>query len=159
MMQYKEGDVVFWRFKAPESDGSGTRYWCKSQYAIFRDVKDGRFQDTYWSGGDRFSFKPTDPEIEIAQYLGNLNDYNSCSHEEKRYYDKSDIMDISHPNDSKAVYLRKGAGKSAAVMFDTINKELARIDSEVDSLLRLKQRLQETHVQIQTSDDLSKIWL
>jgi hypothetical protein len=158
MREYKENDVVFWRYKTTTQDMSGTRYWCKSQYAIYREVKDGRFIDTYWSGGDSYIFKPNDTEIEV-KYLGNLLDYNPCNEDAFLYYDREDIMDIRHPNDSRALFLKKDAKKSAPVMFAALNQKVQKLERDIDYSLREKNRIEEIIKNMEAGCSLEGIYL
>jgi len=158
MTDYKEGDVVFWRYKEDQGDGAGTRYWCKSQYAIFREVKDGRFVDTYWTGGDRFFFKANDPQIEVT-YMGNLNDYKPCGEEVFLYYDKKDILDIRHPNDSRALFVREGAVKSTAAIYNAINVKIDKFERDIDYNLREKKRLQDILSNLDEGGKLEGFWI
>lgn len=154
--QYIEDDVVRWRFSENTKFRSNNRYWCKSQFAILN--KKGMFADTFWHGGDKFVFEPNSYEVELT-YLGNLNDYEPCGRDVFRYYRAEDIMDISHSNDSKAIYLRRGAKKNAAVMFAAIEKEIQDAQSKSDWYSRRVQQLKETRIKLQTEEDVEGIYI
>lgn len=155
-MKYKENDVVRWVFSENSKFRSDNRYWCKSQYAIFN--KRGKFADTFWHGGDKFTFSPDSDEVELT-YLGNLDDYRPVGSDVKRYYSDNDIMDISHSNDSKAIYLRKDAKKDASIMFRTIEDEIFEAQSEFDYHRNKIERLKRLKTEIMTAEDIEKIYI
>lgn len=156
--EYKEGDVVFWKYKTTSQDMSGTRYWCKSRYAIYRKVKDGRFIDTYWSSSDSYIFKPSDTEIEV-EYLGNLLDYKPCNEDVFLYYDREDIMDIRHDNDSYALFLKNNAKKSASVMFAALNQKVKKLERDLNSALWEKNRVEQIIKNMEAGCSLEGIYL
>lgn len=160
--EYKQGDVVFWRYKENYAKSlHNNRYWCKSKLAIYHDVKGGRFADTYWSNSssDSFIFKPDDPEIEIVEYYGNLADFKQCTEEVFSYYDREDIVDLRHGNDSRSLYLRKEAIKSAAVMFAAMNEKVKKLQRDIDYALQEKNRIEEIIKNMESGCSLEGIYL
>lgn len=160
--EYKQGDIVFWRYKGDYAKHiHHDRYWCKSKLAIFHDVKGGRFCDTYWSNSsnDSFIFKPDDPQIEIVEYYGNLADFKQCTEEVFLYYDRADIVDLRHGNDSCSLYLWKEAKKSAAVMFASLNEKVQKIERDIDYGLREKARLQKIICDMESGCSLEGVYL
>lgn len=160
--EYKQGDVVFWRYKEDEAMAQHRdKYWCKSRYAIYHEVKDGIFADTYWSNSsnDSFRFKQNNPEIEIVEYYGNLADFKQVTEDVFLYFDRKDIIDLRHGNDSRSLYLKKGAKKSAAIMFQNLNVKIKNLDRDIDYALKEKTRIENILEKMQNGEDLEGIYL
>lgn len=138
---YKDGDIVFWEYS--DSYLSPLKlycrpYHCKSQIAVFNKDK---FVDTFWYGGDNFSFGPEKIGQDIVvEYVGNFEDLEkrsvSLSHL-RQYYDEKDIVDLNHPNNSGGnLYLRKGAKRSLAVMKESLSNNIQNKQREIENLNR-----------------------
>lgn len=127
-MQFKDGDVIRWSYKS--TAGMFEPYWCKSQFAIF---KNGEFRDTYW-------YSLPDQHILILdhiefRYLGNINDYRlTPGSYELDYYDDADILNLSHSNSAREFYVKKDAKKSVQKIRRKLEEELKKKRSSIDAL-------------------------
>lgn len=107
MTDLNEGDVFFWSWKDLERS-----YHCYSRRAI---VKDGRLIDTYW--GDMTSDRAINSESVVLEFEGNLATLERINHWEARYYRREDVVDMRHPNATRAeVYVKPGAKRDGAIM-------------------------------------------
>tara|TARA_R110000822_G_scaffold15369_21_gene53055 strand:- start:12866 stop:13369 length:504 start_codon:yes stop_codon:yes gene_type:complete len=106
---YREGDIVKWSYVNPKHNTY--EYHCVSQIAVFNGKE---FIDTFWSSSSSSTFF----ESEIGDkykvdYVGNFDELEECHKGKFSYYDKSDCIDLSHPNDTRGnTYIRVGAKKS-----------------------------------------------
>lgn len=137
---YKDGDIVFWKYSEAyfASLKGYSPYHCRSQIAIFNKDK---FIDTFWYGGDNFSFGPEKIGQDIiVEYVGNFEDLEkrsvSLSHL-RQYYDEKDIVDLNHPNNSGGnLYLQKGAKRSLVVMKESFSNNIQNKQREIENLNR-----------------------
>jgi len=136
MQEWKDGDVIRWWYK--DTQGMFDPYWCKSQIAIFAD---GGFTDTYWSyTSDRQGVHL--PACEYI-YLGNLNDYRPLAEYERVYYNDSDLLDLSHPNNSRNLYVKKTASKSVVAIEKALKDKLKEAQDKLKSSLWEVKRIEE----------------
>lgn len=129
MSELREGDIYHWRWadEAQHADNAPYRsYHCKSQLAV---VKGGKLYDTYWGTPDY----PLEPERVSLTLLCNSNEWEEISSYRVVYYDRSDIVDTRHANNSRApIYLRPGAKRSQTAILE----ELAHREEQARSAIR-----------------------
>lgn len=110
----KEGDIFRWRYKneKPGDCAAFSRYHCKSQIAIFDGVS---LHDTYWSGS---SYEGHIIRADVVlDFQGNMHEMQKISPGERVFYRHQDIMDMNHPNNSRApVYVKVGAARDPETM-------------------------------------------
>ncbi len=142
-MNYKKDDIVFWSYSEAKlfSLKGYSPYHCRSQIAVFNGE---RFVDTFWYGGENFSFGPEEIGSNIVvEYVGNFADLdkqNSRLEYLRQYYDSKDIVNLNHSNNTSGnLYLRKGAKRC----LETMKKFLSgKIQSRERELEYLKQSLE-----------------
>lgn len=169
-MNYRKGDIVRWGYTPEElkrknhGNNNGTTYWCCSRIAIF----DGSlFVDTYWSSDDStnkaFSVEDIGKTHEITKHVGNFDeldkqsDYAKIEHFEN-YYKREDIVDISHPNNSRGnLYLRRGAKKDIGVIRDFLQYQKQNIEENLKhGAIKLKNI--ESTIENLSEDNLDKVY-
>ena len=140
-MKYRKGDIVKWSYTSyklkslRDGDNGGTTYWCCSRIAIFNGE---RFVDTYWYGSDNRSFGVDDiGDTHEVKYVANLdelvlqNDYVRYD-DLTRYYNREDIVDLNHPNNSRGnLYLRKGAKKDINIIRKSLEEKRDNIEANI----------------------------
>lgn len=138
---YKEGDIVYWGYSQKYINGLSYKsdlYWARSKIAVFSC---GKFMDTFWYGGDNFSFGPEEigEKIEV-RYVGNFNELDKQSdytkaEELEKYYESSDIVNLNHSNNSRGnLYLRKGAKRSLTKAKESLKYKIKRTQEQIDHL-------------------------
>ena len=93
----RDGDIYRWLWKdeAKRNDFGGFgAYHCYSQIAV---AKAGRLFDTYWSDHS----KSLDPDQIELTLLGNSNEMTEIRQYDICYYDRADIVDTRHSNNSR----------------------------------------------------------
>ena len=147
-MNYKNGDIVRWSYTSEKIDKMGgrdlTTYWRSSQIAIYND---GRFVDTYWHSSssnksfseDELSISPevVSSEIYHVDFIANIDDLIECRKTEFSYYENSDCVNISHPNNTRSgFYIRKNSTKSLEKMRHVITAHIGHYTSLEDNAKR-----------------------
>lgn len=128
-----EGDIFRWRYKdeKPEDLGGYRRYHCKSQIAVFEK---GTLRDTYWgsSNEDRL-----DQARVTLTFQGNRHEMTVIPSWEREFYRHEDLVDMNHPNNSRAeVYVKAGAGRDAERMRAYFEYAIDRAKSDISSAHR-----------------------
>lgn len=128
---FKEGDIFRWRWteeveKRRYSEGVHMAYWCKSRIAV---IKDGVLQDTYWGSSDS---SVLDPAEVILDFQGNANEMRTIPSGEEVFYRPEDIMDMGHPNNSRApVYVKGNATRDREVMKEYYDDKIVEFEREL----------------------------
>lgn len=135
-MNYKKDDIVFWSYSEAKllSLKGYSPYHCRSQIAIFNGEK---FVDTFWHGGENFSFGPEKIGSDIViEYVGNFADLdkqNSRLECLRRYYDSKDIVNLNHSNNTSGnLYLRKGAERCLETMKKFLSGKIQSRERELE---------------------------
>lgn len=137
-MNYKKDDIVFWSYSEAKllSLKGYSPYHCRSQIAVFNGE---RFVDTFWHGGENFSFGPEKIGSDIVvEYVGNFADLDKQNHycqfeDLDKYYNRVDIVDLNHSNSSRGnLYLRKGAKRSLAKIKESLEYKIKRAQENID---------------------------
>lgn len=125
-------DVFRWYYK--DTTGRFEPYHCKSRIMIFNgDI----FFDTFWGNVPHrntwFTQDEADNLLEL-QYLGNLDEFESCREHDQAMYDDKDFMNLNHSNSSRDnYYLRKGATKSLDKMKKVLKRNILDVESVYQS--------------------------
>jgi len=128
--ELQDGDIFAWVYK--ESLGNQTDlYWCKSKFCIFKNDK---LEDTYWHGSDNLKFTTNIDKFNF-KFLGNFNELEEIERYRGTYYHDSDLVDISHANNSRQnLYLRKCSVESTELMRYNLLKKKSYINKKLISL-------------------------
>lgn len=124
----KVNDVFRWSYK--DTMDMFEPYHCKSRIMIFNgDI----LFDTFWGNRTHNNrwFTPEEAE-EILQldYLGNLDEFESCREYDQAMYDDKDFMNLNHSNSSRNnYYLRKGATKSLEKMKKVLKRNILDVEA------------------------------
>ena len=152
----KNGDIYFWSWKEGESPNSNytLSYWCRARKAI---VVDGELYDVYWH--DRHNGWLDPKRVDLA-FQGNINDFRVSKYGEHLYYDRADLIDMRHPNDTNGpIYIRNVAERSKVVMMEFAADKL----EEAERALRYAQQDIEKWTnkikEIDAAKDLKEVWL
>lgn len=150
-MNYKKDDIVRWYYSSMylASLKGYSPYHCRSQIAVFNGEK---FVDTYWYGSDNFYFgldRIGESNDIVVEYVGNFADLEKQStglSYLERYYDKNDIINLNHANDTSGnLYLKKGAKRSLKVMKESLENKVRDAESQImylgNSLAKYRQDL------------------
>lgn len=157
--QWREGDIVLWRFTKDELErrndrhNNGTTYWCCSRIAIF---KKDRFWDTYWhDSGSNKNFHPDDiGKTHLVDFVANFdeldhipNDNDYLIEKYNKMYLREDIVNLNHSNDSRGnFYIRKNAQKNIEKMREEYRYNIKRLKEKIESL---QNKLRETEIEYQ----------
>lgn len=113
---FKDGAIFKWRYQDVERHRQDLAYWAVSQIAI---LKDGWIEDTWSSSQPRTWLLADAQRLLKLNFVANLNDLEKTTPSNARYFNRVDIIDISHANSfGSQIYLKKGAEKCA----ETIHK-------------------------------------
>lgn len=131
-----EGDIFSWRYTEPAEAGirkvRHDPYHCKSRVAIFRN---GRLQDTYWSGLSNDGVLDTDRVV--LTFLGNPSAMQKINEWERVFYRYEDLVDMRHSNSTGApVYVKLGAKRDAAAMREYFLYKGQRFNSDIETAQR-----------------------
>lgn len=153
----KDGDIYCWRYKdeiAKGGCGSWGAYHCKSQRAR---VRNGQLFDTYWSSPSDGSW--LNPEEIDLEYLGNENELQEIPSSKVAYYDRSDVIDMRHMNNTRdKVYIKPGTKLSADAMMSHAKAKLEDAESDIRVAESRAERYREVITQIENGD-LEKVFL
>lgn len=134
-MNYKKNDIIFWSYSEAKllSLKGYSPYHCRSQIAVFNGEK---FVDTFWYGGENFSFGPEKIGSDIVvEYVGNFADLdrqNSRIDYLRQYYDPKDIVNLNHANNTSGnLYLRKGAKRCLETMKKFLSAKIENSEREI----------------------------
>lgn len=141
----RKNDVFRWSYK--NTGSMYMPYHCKSQICIAKQREDGYMylEDTYWgshSSNLRFSLKEAEESLEL-KFLGNLDDFEEKSEMETCYFSSKDIMDLSHSNSRKQIYIRKGAKKNLNKMRKVIEANIEEYRKQAENALWSANKLRE----------------
>lgn len=118
--QMRDGDIYFWSWK--NASERFMPYHCCARIAV---VKNGVLLDTFWHGSDN---KVITRKVATLTYKGNVDEMRTIHEGEIDYYRHEDVVDMRHPNDSRApIYVKKEASRNAARMTERL---LWRLESE-----------------------------
>lgn len=154
----RERDIFSWEYKGERNDCRDA-YWGKSQFCIERN---GRLIDTFSLDSQHstsWGFEEAAKKINL-KFLGNFNDLIQISKSKAKYYDPSDIVDISHSNSySPEIYRRKGSEYSAKAMIKLCQLKIAEKKRVIELEKNEVSRLEEIIVKIDKGDSLSGIFI
>lgn len=123
----RDGDIYFWSWK--DTANRFMPYHCRSQIAI---VRDGQLVDTFWYDGHDNSVLRLD-QIDLV-YKGNEAELVKIDRWEVPYYEPSDIVDMSHSNNSGApVYRQPDAKRSQARIIEHLEYKRDKCESQIRS--------------------------
>lgn len=156
MTKFKNGDYYRWSWKElPNKDDYTLSYWCKSRLAI---VVDGSLYDTYWH--DTAGRSWVDPDRVELELLGNVHDFVESKYGEYLYYDRADILDTRHSNDTNGkIYIRKDAERSREVMLEYAREKYEDADRKLRSAMYDLERWNLKIAEIESAEDLKEVWL
>jgi hypothetical protein len=154
--KFKNGDYYRWSYKEmPYPTDWTLSYWCKSRLAV---VVDGSLYDTYWH--DTAGRAWVDPDRVELEFIGNVHEFVESKYGEYLYYDRADILDTRHANDTNGkIYIRKGAERSREVMLEYAREKLERADSALRSAMYDLERWNLKVAEIEAAEDLKEVWL
>ena len=126
----KKGDYFRWSWKEMPNDSYELSYWCCAQIAGF----DGdRLKDIYWGTGSGKSWTPEEAESRLnLTFIANQDDISTapCDY---YLYDKSDVVNLSHPNrHGSGLYIKKGARKSKRAIMEVVESNLERLERQIE---------------------------
>lgn len=140
----RENDICHWHWK----EGNAPITGCYAHLAVFYK---GGLRDTFWY--DWKTRSPIDLDRIELTVLGNIDECRVIEKWSIPYYDPSDIIDMSHSNNSNApIYLRKTASKSPAHMLDVANEKMRQAYSDIVRAERHIKELEATIAKIKTGD-------
>lgn len=125
----QEGDIFHWRYKdeKPEDCAAFRRYHCKSMIAVFEK---GVLHDTYW--GSTYEGRIARDSV-VLDFKGNAIEMSVISECEKAFYRPEDIVDMNHPNNSRApVYVKVGATRDPEIMKAYFEYKIERAKHDID---------------------------
>jgi hypothetical protein len=115
----KDGDIYFWSWK--DVSGRFMPYHCCARIAV---VKNGVLLDTFWHGSDN---RVITRKVATLTYKGNVEEMRTIHEGEIDYYRREDVVDMRHPNDSRApIYVKKEASRNAARMTEALQHRIER---------------------------------
>lgn len=162
-VQMREGDYFLWEFKQKvvknrqDSVRAGTLYWCCARKAI---VKNGRLCDIFWSTeGEGMSWTVEEAaDLLDLTFLANKDDIEPTTHE--KYYDKKDVIDLSHPNSlERGIYIRKDAQRSRAAMSSLLEDKIESAEYALSSAKRDLDNLRQKEIELKETWNLNLIYI
>ena len=135
MHNFKEGGYFKWNFKEEFTKGDlSLIYWCRSRIARYSQ---GTLKDTYWSDYSSNNYELDMDKVEI-QFLGNINDYFRISESDAKYYDKENLLNLSHANNRLGdnLYVRVDAARSKTKMVEEIESRIQSAKHDLQSAER-----------------------
>lgn len=123
----RDGDIYFWSWK--DASERFMPYHCCARIAV---VKNGILRDTYLTGTSDNRIITAD--VADLTYKGNIEDMRSIHWGEVDFYRSEDVVDMRHPNDSRApIYVKKDATRDAAGMIEALRYQIERELSKIRS--------------------------
>lgn len=120
---FKDGDIFNWYYADIEQHIKDYTYWAVSQIAIFND---GFLTDTWSSAQSRNWLEVDAKRLLKLTFIANLNDLISTTPSNARYFNQSDVINISHSNSmGPQIYLKKGAVRCAETIHKLAEKYLS----------------------------------
>jgi len=123
--KFKDGDIFHWRWK----ESINRSMHCKSGIAI---AKDGRLHDTFWN--DFHSREWVDLDLVEIEFKGNPADMKEIREDEAMFYQRRDLVNMNHSNNSRApIYVKAGAGRCPVAMQEFYTHKRAEAERHVRS--------------------------
>jgi hypothetical protein len=121
----RDGDIYFWAWK--DTSERFMPYHCCACIAV---VENGILRDTYWTGTS--DNKVITSKVAALTYKGNVEDMRTIHESEIGYYLPEAVVDMRHPNDSRApIYVKKDAARDAACMTELLQYRIERERSNI----------------------------
>lgn len=123
----KVGDVYDFRYNAEETKKRFEPYHCFDGQLVVKERSDGTLylEDTYWTS-QNVCFTPDDAEkLGTLEFRCNLNDIDYIDEYDLKYYDDSDIFNLSYQHGCYKRYAkRKGAERSKKKMERVLSRRI-----------------------------------
>lgn len=151
----KPGDVFRFMYHHEIAKRKTDIWWAfDGKLVVCKDKEGIHLQDTFWgfcSGeGKRFNLDNV-LELGTLTFICNLNDVKLIDPHDSKYYDDNDLYDLSyHHGYQTKICVRKDASKSHAKMMETIDNEIEKTESEINSLLCKLKKLKEIRAEATT---------
>lgn len=136
-IQFREGDVF--RFRYSDERIAKARavhhdlHWCFDGQVI---VRDGKLCDTYWagyrlsSGGDQ---KVVTPEDGTLEFICNLNDVERIKEYQTRYYDESEVFNLSYQHGCYRFFaVKKGQPRNQCAMLAWLDRQASEYRRDIE---------------------------
>lgn len=149
----RKGDLFLWRYKDGSKGAKGYMpYWCAAQKAEFNGT---HLIDSYWGDcnptGKHWTPEEAERELELT-FVANRDELELADSSAHDYYEPTDVVDLRHSNrsDYKAIFIRRGAKRSAQRMRETLEYTIERSESQIRMARSRIERCEELLAKLET---------
>lgn len=138
IVEIKLGDVYRFSYNAKYEIEIFMPYHCFDGILFVKQKSDGSLylEDTYWGSGSDNRIFTLEKALEqgTLTFICNINDIELCYEHDYKYYDSSDLFNLSHQHGCcKRFFKRKGAVRSSKIMEENLKKQIEERKHDIKS--------------------------